>query len=200
MTETEILQHAKSYIDKLANGINPLTGEKASESDIINNVRISRCLFYVSDVLRQVIEEKTYLPAKKTKKIPFSISASKKNEYVYSDTPVTLSGITYQLNRLADSEECRKISRRNISDWLVEKGDLKIKEYNGKTRKYPTAAGYERGISTKRVERSSGEYTAVIYNTDAQHYIIDNLDAISAFAKRERRPEKDGQSLLKQNE
>ena len=56
MTELEIMQHAKDYVDKLAQGIDPLTGQEVPENDVINNVRISRCLFYVSDVLRQVIE------------------------------------------------------------------------------------------------------------------------------------------------
>ena len=55
MTELEIMQHAKGYLDKLAKGIDPLTDREVPENDIINNVRISRCLFYVSDVLRQVI-------------------------------------------------------------------------------------------------------------------------------------------------
>ena len=56
MTDLEIMQHAKEYLDKLAKGIDPLTGREVPEGEIINNVRISRCLFYVSDVLRQVIE------------------------------------------------------------------------------------------------------------------------------------------------
>ena len=56
MTNLEIMQHAKEYLDKLARGIDPLTGCEVPEGEIINNVRISRCLFYVSDVLRQVIE------------------------------------------------------------------------------------------------------------------------------------------------
>ena len=54
MTELEIMQRAKMYLDKLANGINPVTDQPASDSDCINQVRISRCLFYVSDVLRRV--------------------------------------------------------------------------------------------------------------------------------------------------
>ena len=36
MTELEIMQHAKSYLDKLANGINPLTDQPATDSDCIN--------------------------------------------------------------------------------------------------------------------------------------------------------------------
>ena len=45
MTELEILQHAKDYLDKLAKGIDPLTDREVPENDIINNVRISRCLY-----------------------------------------------------------------------------------------------------------------------------------------------------------
>ena len=56
MTEVEKIEYAKLYIEKLANGINPLTGQAVPDTDLINNVRISRCLFYVSDILRQVVE------------------------------------------------------------------------------------------------------------------------------------------------
>ena len=56
MTEVEKIAYAKTYIEKLANGINPLTDQPVPDSDSINNVRISRCLFYVSDLLRQIVE------------------------------------------------------------------------------------------------------------------------------------------------
>ena len=57
MTELETLMRAKMYVDKLANGVNPLTDEPVLESDVVNNVRISRCLFYVSSVLSKVIDK-----------------------------------------------------------------------------------------------------------------------------------------------
>ena len=43
--QAEIMQHAKEYLDKLARGIDPLTGREVPEDEIINNVRISRRLF-----------------------------------------------------------------------------------------------------------------------------------------------------------
>ena len=52
----ELLKHAKGYIEKLANGINPLTGEIVPDNELINNIRISRCLFYVNEVLGEVYE------------------------------------------------------------------------------------------------------------------------------------------------
>lgn len=56
MTELEKIERAKMYMDKLANGINPIDESRAPNEDIINNVRLSSCFFYVSDILRQVIE------------------------------------------------------------------------------------------------------------------------------------------------
>lgn len=56
MTEQEKLQRAKYYMDCLANGMNPLDGTSIPEQDVVNQVKISRCLFYVADVLRRQIE------------------------------------------------------------------------------------------------------------------------------------------------
>ena len=54
MTELEKIEYTKMFIDKLANGINPLDDTPIPENDIANNVRLSRCFFYVSDILRQI--------------------------------------------------------------------------------------------------------------------------------------------------
>lgn len=56
MTELETMIRAESYIRKMADGINPITNEPAADDDMVNNVRITRCLYYVSDILRQVID------------------------------------------------------------------------------------------------------------------------------------------------
>ena len=63
MTELEKIAYAKSFIDKLANGVNPIDDSTIPDSDIVNNVRLSRCFFYVSDILRQVIENGGITPA-----------------------------------------------------------------------------------------------------------------------------------------
>lgn len=48
MTELEKIKRAKMYMDKLANGINPLDDSRVPETELINNVRLSRCFFFVS--------------------------------------------------------------------------------------------------------------------------------------------------------
>lgn len=56
MTELEKIEYTKGFVDKLAEGINPIDGTPIAEGDLLNNVRISRCMYYVSDILRRVIE------------------------------------------------------------------------------------------------------------------------------------------------
>ena len=68
MTELETLERAKMYMEKLANGINPIDGSMIPDEDVVNNVRLSRCFFYVADVLRQVIDNGGISPQKKPKK------------------------------------------------------------------------------------------------------------------------------------
>ena len=70
MTELEMIERAKMYMDKLANGVNPIDDTLAPEEDIINNVRLSRCFFFVSDVLRRVIENGGTEPARAKKRPP----------------------------------------------------------------------------------------------------------------------------------
>ena len=56
MTELEKIAYAQTFIEKLANGINPLDDTPIPEGDIANNVRLSRCFFFVSDVLKKVCD------------------------------------------------------------------------------------------------------------------------------------------------
>ena len=78
----ELLKHAKGYIEKMANGINPLTNEKIPDDELINNVRISRCLFYVNDILEDVLTNGG-INNKKTKKLPFTITKDILNKLEY---------------------------------------------------------------------------------------------------------------------
>ena len=45
MEDIELLYRAKTYINKLENGINPLSDQLIKEDDVVNNIRLSRCFF-----------------------------------------------------------------------------------------------------------------------------------------------------------
>lgn len=175
------MQRAKAYIDQLANGINPIDGTCVADSDVINNVRISRCLFYVSDILKQVIDNGGSVSKKKTVKSPFFLSSEAVNGFRFSKAPITVSEIVKRINSLADSERCCQLKLASVTTWLIEIGALEvITTADGKNTKLPTERGTELGILTEKRMGQRGEYTVVVYNIEAQRFIIDNIEAIIA--------------------
>ena len=181
MTESEIMERAKMYIDKLANGVNPLDDTTLSEDDIVNNVRIARCLFYVSGILGQVIANGGTVAKKKSKKESFNISFENIQKFPFSDTPIPISEIAKRINELNANDNMKKISYKHLTDWLIGIEMLSLStDSEGKTVKRPTAHGIEIGITTELRHSVSGDYIVVLYNRNAQQFIIDNIDSVIA--------------------
>ncbi len=187
MNDIEKLIFAKNWIDSMAKGINPLTNETVKDDDMINNVRISRCLFYVSDILRQVIDNGGVNPIMYSQPprmtsdelYPFCISYNKLREFRYSDEPINITSFTKRINELIDTTRFKKLSNTKITNWLMQI-DFLYEETNseGKKRKRPTEMGLSVGITEEVRNGMYGQYTAVVYNRNAQEFIIDNLHAV----------------------
>lgn len=181
MTELEKMQRAKMYIDKMANGINPIDDAYVSDLDMINNVRISRCLFYVSDILRQVIDNNGVINKVTSSKKAFFLPVDSINSFSFSETPITVSEIAQRLNNLADLGACYKLKYSAITSWLISIGALKTEELaDGRNTKRPTKQGEALGISSETRRGMNGEYVVVVYSKDAQQFILDNIEAIVA--------------------
>lgn len=189
MTELEKIAYAKSFIDKLAQGINPLDDSPIPENDLANNVRLSRCFFYVSDILRQVIEnggtdKNQRSAASKKGQTPFAVTAEQLAGFEFSAEAIPVSKITQRLNALVDLTVYKNLRTTAVTGWLCKIGVLEtIETPSGQNIKRPTAAGEQLGIYTEQRLGQNGPYTAVVYTLEAQHFIIDNMDAIIAYAE-----------------
>lgn len=178
MTELETLERAKMYMEKLANGINPIDGSVIPDADVVNNVRLSRCFFYVADVLRQVIENGGVTPPKKTKKEVFSLSAERAGKFVFSEKPITLSEIVKRINDLVAGDNMTSLTTTAVTDWLLSIGALKEETTpEGRNVKRPTPHGAMLGLGTDMRYSANGAYMVVVYNWDAQQFLLDNIDA-----------------------
>lgn len=179
MTELEKIERAKMYMDKLANGIDPISDTAAPDGDIINNIQLSRCFFFVSDVLRQVIENGGITPPPKEKLIPFAISGEKLAGFEFSERPIPISEIAKRINALSDCGNMLQMKYSVITNWLVEQGFLSAGfSSNGQRTKRPTRKGMETGIVVEDRVSSQGPYQVVVYNSEAQRLIIDHFDDI----------------------
>ena len=188
MTELEKIAYAKSFIDKLANGINPIDESMIPDGDIVNNVRLSRCFFYVSDILRQIIDNGGITPPpvlleKRAKKQDFYLTAEQAAQFEYSDSPITATEIVNRITAIGPKEGVKKFPRRNLVRWLLTYEFIEDVTVNGIKVRRPTANGEEIGISLEERQGQYGSYFVTLYGLDAQHFIIDNIDAVILFDK-----------------
>lgn len=180
MTEIETIARAQMYLEKLANGINPLTDAEVNKTDVINNVRISRCLHYVTGILKQITTTGVF----EITKTDFTLSPQQLARFEYSQTPLTVSEITKRLNSLINPLESLTLKNGVITDWLTSIGMLTNATVNNKNHKRVTEAGTKMGIIFEQKENQQGQsYIAISYDLNAQHFIIDNIDSIIAFSR-----------------
>ena len=177
MTELETMQRAKMYMDQLAQGIDPISGQEMPEDSCLNNVRLARCFFYVSGVLDQVIRNGGQVRA--ARKSKFSITSEQLQRVQLSPVPIRISEFTAALMQVAGTENTRQLSAVTITNWLADKGFLASEPTSdGKSRRVPTAAGRNVGMSTQMRQSPNGEYLAIYYDTNAQQFLLDNLPGI----------------------
>ena len=175
MTELETMQRAKMYMDKLAQGIDPITDRELPEDSALNNVRLARCFFYVSDVLGQVIANGGMIGGR-PKLQPFSITVEQLSRVRISQEPVRVTQLVEMIGTAVDNPQMKKLSTTAITNWLLEKGFLeKQTTPDGKSRRVPTSSGRMIGLSTETRQGQYGEYLAVFYNAEAQQFVLDNL-------------------------
>lgn len=178
MTELEKIQHAKNYIDQMANGINPVTKAYAQENDTLNNVHVSRCLFYVSDILRQVIDNGGVIQARKEALQPFFITDEQKCALKSEGRPVYVRDMTDNINKVTAENNTKKFIATWITEWLVSIGAFEVIE----GKKHATEFGVSLGITTEqRYSSKCGNYIANVYSPQAQDFVYDNIDAVIEY-------------------
>lgn len=178
MTELEKLAAVKVVVEKLADGINPITNLPILHDSVINDINMCRYFCYIADILSCIIKNNGGYSFQntRTKLPPFYIDADELNSFKFYEHPVVLSKLASQLNSLVDSSKMRRISPQTLAGFLADEGLLKEEKLpNGKYMKLPTPSGREIGISTKVLGLGGEGYVAVLFNKNAQQYLIENL-------------------------
>ena len=186
MEEIRLIMHAKSYVDELAKGNDPLTGEPAPENDVIRQDRISRCLSYVSGILQKVIDigGPDALPEVHPKKVPFFLSARELEAFPYSDVPIHVTEFTKRVNGLVP-ENMIPLKYRSVTGFLIGKGLLTERTLvMGRKIKTTTPAGESAGIMLEeRTGKEGRVFHVVVYDSNAQHMLVRFLPEIAEYQK-----------------
>jgi hypothetical protein len=184
-TEIEKLERARLYIEQLANGVDPISGLELPEDSALNQVRLSRCFFYVADVLGQVIANggQVQRATGSTSPLlpPFELPMELR-EQIPIEQSVMIKRFTESINALADLSAMRKLKMTAFTGWLVAQGYLREDMFNGKRRKVVTDKGRAAGITDEQRQGQHGGYTATLYDENAQRLMIARLDEIIALS------------------
>ncbi len=177
MIDYNKLISAKKWIEKLANGINPLNDEPVNDGDLINNVHISRCLFYVADLLGEIKTGKRY---RRRDKSAFFLS-SKDAENISISTPNGIANFVRLVNG-AIPEDMRSLTASQIIKWLRDEDLMQeVLKENGRKTNLPTDKGRRLGITTEVQRNPDGvEYQRVLYSVEAQRFMLSNIESIAA--------------------
>ncbi|MBR6825077.1 MAG: hypothetical protein IKM59_00870 [Oscillospiraceae bacterium] len=177
MTELETMQRAKMYLDKLAEGTDPITGQQVPPQDSLSSPRLSRCFRYVSGILEKVIQNGGQVGA--VEKPPFTITPQQLANVQLTGEPLRIADFVERVLRATNYEGMKKLSPVKLTNWLLTKGFLTQEtDAEGKSRRVPTAAGAELGISTQMCEYKGSQYPGIFYDINAQKFLLDHIAAI----------------------
>ena len=176
MIDIEKLATAKVWIEKLANGINPLNDELVKEDDIINNVHISRCLFYVTELLDEI---KAGTTAERRVRKTFFLS-SKDAANIHISTPNGIASFVKLVNGYISSD-MKPLSAAQVIKWLRKEGVLQeVSKEDGHKTNLPTEKGNSLGINIEVQRNADGlDYQRVLYSVDAQKFLLNNIEPIA---------------------
>ncbi len=175
MIDVEKTKSAKEWILKLANGVNPLNNTPLNDTDIVNDVHISRCLFYVAEVLENPIKIRAPRQEKQ-----YDLDFCLSEEIAACVLLVERTGIANFIREInkAIPTNMRPITIPQVSKWLVDEGYLtEITSPEGKKNKQATTKGNSQGIVSEWHRRTDGNtYLATSYNLEAQKFILANIN------------------------
>lgn len=174
------LETAITYIQRIADGNNPVNNMPAEEDAVLNNPNVIRCMFFVKEILEEVrrnngfIRKRTQSSGKK--EFPMEVLKS----FSYREDKA-ISKFVEQINEPVDENVYQKLSYRPISQWLKLNGYL-AEEFSQEFDKkitLPTEKGLQIGIRAERRSNASGmDYMLLIYGRQAQEYIVQNMGVI----------------------
>ena len=156
------------FLECLAKGFNPFTGDELNDDSILNDVKFVRKFYELRDYLADNVEEER---EPKIKKIPFAF----KTKEGIATRPMAISVFVDRINEVNLEENMKKFTRTAIMDWLYENEYLALDEDNNK---YITEKGMNAGIFyDHRVSGSGREYDVIVYPVSLLNTILDLIES-----------------------
>lgn len=182
MSEIDLtkLEVAITYVERMAEGNNPVKNIPAEEDSVLNDPNVVRCMYFVRDVLKQVRDNGGKIGGRVSRSVknPFPFECLSK--FAYQEDK-SISNFLAQVKLLAEDPNVKGISTTSITGWLKQM-DYLVDEYDqleNQKKTKTTAKGEEFGLYMEsRVSARGQEYNVIMYSRKAQEFLVQHMEAI----------------------
>lgn len=151
------------FLDCLAKGFSPMSGEEIEDNSIFNDVQFVRKLYAIKDFISENIDEK------KIKRKPFVL----KNKIGVVNSPMNMTNFINRINEFNADDHMKKMSNNGVMNWLIENGYIVY--VNG--QKQISQKGEEAGIFIEHKLTIYGkEYNVITYPENLLNHILDLIE------------------------
>lgn len=179
MTQSEFdkIEKAMIILQKIAKGINPITGEQIEEGSFFNDARIIRCFYFVAEVLDNV--KKGVYSSTNNKLSKFVITPEQKERVQFSPNKIGVNEFSKCINSCIDLSISKKLTGVELNKKLKKLGILSEENTEQeKTRTVINENSINFGFESERRIYNGVEYDMVVINDYGKKYLLDNIESI----------------------
>ena len=181
------LETAILYLQRITEGRNPVNNMPAEDDAIINNANVLRCMYFVKEIMEEVLRNDGYIGKKPNSKkvsnadkLDFPVECLSKFEYMEYKS---ITRLTEQFNSYIDTSKYKKITLYSIRQWLMDNGYLEevLNATTGKNNVIATQKGLAMEIRNEEsIDTNGNKSQYAKYGKKAQEFIVANMDKILA--------------------
>ncbi len=182
------LKKTQEYVEKLLEGIHPITGKQISTNEVIYDYKVAKQFEFLDGYLKSQIKKLEDTKSPKTKDFiednleEFELTSKELKNATISDKPTSLADVCNMLNHLRPSSNMRKLKAISAIEVLTTHGMIERQ----RRKIIPTEDGQKLGIQFKEFLSNGATLTKVVYSSQAQQFIIDHLPEITEVNKTKR--------------
>lgn len=173
LSEIEKIEKAKNIIKQIADGTNPVNGDVIEGDVLLNDPRIIRCFYFVSEVLNNVIKGEYKKPSR------FVITEHEKARVVFTEGNTGVNQIAQCINKQINPLVSKKTTGAAINIGLTRMGIItKTRNDEGKTRTTVNEDSHLYGFHLEKRNFNGRDYDVVVIDDKGKKFILDNIEEI----------------------
>lgn len=176
-SESEKIEKAIEILQKIAKGINPVNGEPINDESFLNDPRIIRCFFFVTEVLQNV--NNGVYSSNNEKMTDFIITQEQKQRVQFPESKIGVNEFSKYVNACIDLSKSKRLTGVELNKRLKLLGILSEEKLDsGKIRTTINSNSINYGFELVRRSHNGNEYEMVVMNDKGKKYLLENIESI----------------------